>query len=117
MSEKDIKNEELAAMQEEAEEEVNVVVLTDPEGNEHYFMEEMIIPYNGKSFAVLVGIDDECCEDEECECHHHDEDDEDTCIIARIDFDENGEAVYVGPTDEEYEAVAELYDQLCEEEE
>ena len=96
MTEKDIKNEELAAMQEEAE-EVDVVVLTDEEGNESYFMEEMIIPYNGKNFAILVGIDDDCCEDEECECHHHDEeDDDDVAIIARIDFDENGEAVYVG---------------------
>lgn len=117
MSEKDIKNEELEAMQEDAE-EVNVVVLTDEQGNESYFMEEMIIPYDGKNFAVLVGIDEDCCEDEECECHHHEheEDDDDICIIARIDFDENGEAIYVGPTDEEYEAVAELYDQYCEEE-
>ena len=105
MADKDIKNEELAAMQEEAE-EVDVVVLTDEQGNESYFMEEMIIPYNGKSFAVLVAIDEYCCEDED-----------DYCIIARIDFDENGEAVYVGPTDEEYEAVAALYDQFCEEEE
>ena len=100
MADKDIKNEELEAMQEEAE-EVNVVVLTDDQGNEGYFMEEMIIPYNGKNFAVLVAIDDDCCEDEDCECHHHEED----------------EAVYVAPTDEEYEAVAELYDQYCDDEE
>ena len=114
MADKDIKNEELAAMQEEAE-EVNVVVLTDDQGNEGYFMEEMIIPYDGKNFAVLVAIDEDCCEDEECECHYHEEDD--YCIIARVDFDENGEAVYVAPTDEEYEAVAELYDQYCDDEE
>ena len=107
---------ELEAMQEEAE-EVNVVVLTDDQGNEGYFMEEMIIPYNGKNFAVLVAIDEDCCEDEDCECHHHEEDEDDYCIIARIDFDENGEAVYVAPTDEEYEAVAELYDQYCDDEE
>ena len=113
MADKDIKNEELAAMQEEAE-EVNVVVLTDDQGNEGYFMEEMIIPYNGKNFAVLVAIDEDCCEDEECECHHHEEDEDDYCIIARVDFDENGEAVYVAPTDEEYEADAELYDQYCD---
>ena len=118
MADKDIKNEELAAMQEDAE-EVQVVVLTDDNGNEAYFMEEMIIPYEGKSFAVLVSIDEDCCEDEDCDCHHHheEEDEDDYCIIARIDFDENGEAVYVAPTDEEYEAVAELYDQYCDEEE
>ena len=80
-------------------------------------MEEMIIPYNGKNFAVLVAIDEDCCEDEECACHHHEEDEDDYCIIARVDFDENGEAVYVAPTDEEYEAVAELYDQYCDDEE
>ena len=115
--EKDIKNEELEAMREDAEgEEVDVVVLTDEQGNESYFMEEMVIPYEGKSFAILVGIDDDCCEDEECDCHDH-EDENDVCIIARIDFDENGEAVYVGPTDEEYEAVAALYDEMCEDEE
>lgn len=116
MTEKDIKNEELAAMQEEAGEEVDVVVLTDEQGNESYFMEEMVIPYEGKNFAVLVSIDD-CCEDEDCDCHNHEENDEDYCIIARIDFDENGEAVYVGPTDEEYEAVSALYDDMCEDEE
>lgn len=112
MEEKDIKNEELAAMQEEAEgEEVDVVVLTDEDGNESYFMEEMVIPYNGKSYAILVALDD-CCEDEECDCHDHDHEDEDSCIIARIDFDENGEAVYVGPTDEEFEAVSAIYENM-----
>ena len=53
MADKDIKNEELQAMQEEAE-EVNVVVLTADQGNEGYFMEEMIIPYNGKKFLLLL---------------------------------------------------------------
>ena len=117
--EKDIKNEELEAMQanDEEGEEVDVVVLTDEQGNESYFMEEMVIPYEGKNFAVLVSIDDDCCEDEECDCHDHEHEEEDYCIIARIDFDENGEAVYVGPTDEEYEAVAALYDEMCAEEE
>ena len=117
--EKDIKNEELEAMQANAEEveEVDVVVRTDEQGNESYFMEEMVIPYEGKNFAVLVSIDDDCCEDEECDCHDHEHEEEDYCIIARIDFDENGEAVYVGPTDEEYEAVAALYDEMCAEEE
>ena len=42
---------------------------------------------------------------------------EDTCVIARMDFDENGEAVYTAPTDEEYEAVAAKYDEMFEDEE
>ena len=74
--EKDIRDEELAAMQAEGEEEVICVILTD----------------------------------------EHDEE-EDTCVIARMDFDENGEAVYTAPTDEEYEAVAAKYDEMFEDEE
>ena len=54
--------------------------------------------------------------DDDCDCHEHDEE-EDTCVIARMDFDENGEAVYTAPTDEEYEAVAAKYDEMFEDEE
>lgn len=110
--EKDIKNEELEAMAAEEEADEIVVVLTDEEGNESYFVEEMVLPVDGKNFAILVGVDEDCCEDEECECHHHDEEDDDNVIIARIDFDENGEPVYVGPTDEEFEKVREAYENL-----
>lgn len=111
--EKDIKNEELEAM---AEEEMdNVVVITDEEGNESYFVEEMVIPVGNKNFAILVGVDMDCCEDDECHCHDHEhgEDDEDeNVIIARVEFDEDGEPVYVGPTDEEFEAVKAEYEKL-----
>ncbi|MBQ7318008.1 MAG: DUF1292 domain-containing protein [Phascolarctobacterium sp.] len=116
--EKDIKNEELEAMAEEDMEE-SIVVLTDDEGNESYFIEEMVIPVGDKNFAILVGISADCCEDEECHCHHdHDHEEEDeNVVIARIDFDEDGEPVYVGPTDEEFEAVKVAYEKYWEEEE
>ena len=116
--EKDIKNEELEAMQANAEEgeEVDVVVLTDEQGNEHEFYQDMVITVDDKQFAVLVPMEDCCCEDDDCDCHEHDEE-EDTCVIARMDFDENGEAVYTAPTDEEYEAVAAKYDEMFEDEE
>lgn len=114
MDEKEIKN--LQAMSDEADDEVIVVTITDEEGNEMDFMQEMVIPVGDKTFAVLVGIDD-CCEDEECECHHHDEEDDENVIIARIDFDENGEAIYVAPTDEEFAAVQKAYNDLDWEEE
>ena len=118
--EKDIKNEELEAMQEE--EECAIVVLTDEQGVEHYFAEEAVIPVGDKNFAVLVGVDvEDCCEDPECHCHEHEheaeEDDEENVIIARIDFDENGEPVYVGPTDEEFEAAKKAYAEMFPEEE
>ena len=70
--EKDIKNAEFEAM---AEEEIqdSIVVLTDDEGNESYFIEEMVLPVGDKQFAILVGINEDCCEDEECHCHDHED--------------------------------------------
>lgn len=114
--EKDIQNKELEAM---ADEEMldNVVVITDEEGNESYFVEEMVIPVGDKNFAILVGINaDECgCEDEGCHCHEHEaEEEEENVIIARIEFDENGEPVYLGPTDEEFEAVKAEYEKIAD---
>ena len=41
--EKDIRDEELAAMQAEGEEEVICVILTDEQGNEHEFYQDMVI--------------------------------------------------------------------------
>ncbi len=113
--EKDIKNDEIEIMDEE--EMDNIVVITDEEGNESYFAEEMVIPIGDKNFAILVGIDaDDCCEDEECHCHDHEEgEDDENVIIARIEFDEDGEPVYVGPTDEEFEQVKAAYEQLAAE--
>ena len=50
--EKDIRDEELAAMQAEGEEEVICVVLTDEQGNEHEFYQDMVITVDDKQFAV-----------------------------------------------------------------
>ena len=58
--EKDIRDEELAAMQAEGEEEVICVVLTDEQGNEHEFYQDMVITVDDKQFAVLVPMED-CC--------------------------------------------------------
>ena len=98
---------------EELEEDL-VVVMTDEEGNEYYYREEMIIPVGEKKYAILVAIDeDECeCESEGCGC------DEDVDVfIARIDTDESGEEIYVDPTDEEFEEVRAAYEELMEDEE
>ncbi len=89
-----------------------VVVMTDEEGNEYYYREDMIVPVGDKRFAILVPLDAECeCDDEDCEC----EADETDVFIARIDTDENGEDVYVDPTDEEFEAVRQAYEELVDE--
>ena len=41
-----------------------------------------------------------------------DDEEEPDIILARIDTDENGEAEYVPPTDDEYDAVADIYDAM-----
>ena len=71
--EKDIRDEELAAMQAEGEEEVICVVLTDEQGNEHEFYQDMVITVDDKQFAVLVPMEDCCCEDDDCDFDDEDE--------------------------------------------
>ena len=92
-----------------------VVVMTDEAGNEYYYREDMIIPIGDKKFAVLVSLEDECeCEEDTCDCGCEDEVD---IFIARIDTNENGEEIYVDPTDEEFEQVRDAYENLMAEEE
>lgn len=79
------------------EDEVVVVTMTDGNGNETQFLQEMVIPVDKKDFAVLVNLDD---------------DEDDNVIIARIDFNESGDEVYTSPTDEEFEAVKEVYENM-----
>lgn len=97
-----------------------IVVMTDEEGNEYYYREELIIPVEEKRFAILVPIDAEDEEaEEDCECSDTGCGccEETDVFIARIDTDENGEEVYVDPTDEEFEQVLKAYDELMSEEE
>ena len=92
----------------EAMEEEQIVVITDDEGNELYFREEMVVPVGKKNFAILAQINLE-----DCECEDE-EDEEENVIIARIEFDENGEEVYLAPTDEEFDEVKAAYEKLME---
>lgn len=93
-----------------------VVEMTDEEGNSYYYAEQMIIPVGDDRFALLVEMSDhdhECCgghdhNHEECECGCEDGD----VIIAKIVQDENGEDIYIEPTDEEFEAVQKAYDEM-----
>ncbi|MBQ9486498.1 MAG: DUF1292 domain-containing protein [Selenomonadaceae bacterium] len=93
-----------------------VVEMQDEEGNSYYYVEQMIIPVGDQDFALLVEIPDhdhECCgghhhDHEGCECGCEDGD----VIIAKIVQDENGEDIYVEPTDEEFDAVQKAYDEM-----
>ena len=95
-----------------------VVVMTDEEGNEYYYREDMIVPVGDKRFAILVPfeVDEEGCEcgDDSCGCGCSEETD---VFIARIDVDESGEEIYVDPTDEEFEEVRKAYEELAFEDE
>lgn len=108
----DFEKEDLEDLEEDL-----VVVMTDEEGNEFYYREEMIIPVGDKKYAILVAMDveDDCeCENDGCGCGC----DEDVDVyIARIDTDESGEEIYVDPTDEEFEEVRAAYEELMEDEE
>jgi uncharacterized protein YrzB (UPF0473 family) len=112
----DIEKDDLEGMDEE-----DIVVITDEEGNEFYYREEMVIPVGDKNFAILVPLEMDEKEEEGCDCSEESDCDccggEQDAIIARIDEDENGEQVYVDPTDEEYEAVIKAYDEIMAEEE
>lgn len=97
------------------EDEDMIVVFTDDDGNEFYYREDFMVEIDDKKFAVLASLspegEDDCgCDDEDCECGG------DT-FIARIEKDENGEEIYVDPTDEEFDAVREAYEQFLDEEE
>lgn len=93
-----------------------VVVMTDQDGNEYYYREELIIPVGEERYAILVGIHDEDVhEHHSCGCGCE-EDDEDV-LVAKIVINENGEDEYIEPSEEEYIKVQEAYDALMDEEE
>ena len=98
-----------------------VVEMTDDEGNSYFYTEEMIIPVGDDKYALLVEIHDH----EDCNCDHEHKHEHDDCdcgcedgdvIIAKIVKDENGEDMYIEPTDEEFEKVQKAYEELIEEE-
>ena len=96
------------------DDEEMVVVMTDEDGNEFYYREEMIIPVSDEKYALLVGIHDGEEEGEACGCGCGCDDDEDV-LIAKIVKNEQGEEEYVDPTDEESEKVQAAYDAIMDE--
>lgn len=101
------------------DEEEMVVVMTDEEGNEFYYREEMIIPVGDEKYALLVGIhdhdDEQEHEHEHCGCGCGEGEDDEDVLIAKIVKNEQGEEEYVDPTDEEFEKVQAAYDAIMDE--
>lgn len=96
---------------EELHDEDVIVVMTNEDGDERYYREEMIIPIGDDRFAVLIALTASSEEDLE----NAEEGDEAT--IAKIVTDEDGEDIYTDPTDEEFDAVRRAYELLEDEDE
>lgn len=105
-----MRDEKDQVFQDDEEREGMVIVLTDEEGNELNYREEMIIPVDGVRYALLVGIDEDGEE-------RLDENDEEDVLLAKIITNADGEDEYVEPTDEEFNAAQAAYDALMDEEE
>ena len=112
-------NEELKNVVPEIDEEVNVVEMTDEDGNVYLYEEEMIIPIDDEKFALLVAMPYE----DEDDIEHHDHDhicdcgcEEEDVIIAKIVTNEEGEEEYIEPTEEEFEMVKQAYNEFFDEE-
>lgn len=83
------------------QEESVIVTIVGPDNSERDYVQESLIPFMGQEFAVLVSIPETEDENEELDI-----------ILARIDKTENGEIEYVPPTDDEYDAVASIYEAM-----
>ena len=89
---------------------VEVVTFTDDDGNE--FDMEIVeeFEHNGRKFAVLAEIEDDCCEDEECGCGCEHEEHECGCGCGCDCEDEGEESLYIfeivnGENGEEFIAI------------
>jgi uncharacterized protein YrzB (UPF0473 family) len=80
----------------------DIITLTDDEGNETEFMVIDGTDYNNKSYLMLVEAD--AADDEESEA-----------MLLRIDMDGDDEVLVTVDDEEEFNAVAALFEQQYEE--
>lgn len=78
-----------------------IITVTGPDGSERDYVEDVKIPFAGNEYAVLVSIPEDEADTAEPDI-----------ILAKIVADENGEAEYLPPSDEEYDAVASIYESM-----
>lgn len=98
-------------MGEKFDEEIDVIVLTDEDGQDHEFELIEILEVDDQEYAVLAPLDGEGeTEDEEVDF-------EDEAIILRVETDANGDRVFCDiESDEEWDKVAEAWESSLDEE-
>lgn len=94
---------------EELDDEDIVICMTDEDGNEFDYVQEMLLEVDGARYAFLREIVEDP-NDEGCDCGC-----EDAVIIAKVIAGDDGEDEYIEPTDEEFDRVQEAYDAIAEE--
>lgn len=82
-----------------------LITLIDEEGKEHEFEVEAILDFEDEKYAVLLPMDEAYANSNEA-------------IIMKFGQDEDGEEVLFDvESDEEWNRIAEVYDEIIEEEE
>lgn len=106
-------NKDMQELEEVHEHDEAIVVMTDEEGNESYFVEDVVIPIGKETFVLLVSITEE--EFESGEMSDQDDDSKNVFVAkTKIEIDENGneETIYVDPSEEEFQAFQIAYEAL-----
>ena len=81
----------------------DLITLVDEEGKEHEFEVEAILDVEDSKYAVLIPMDEEYADSNEA-------------VIMRFGLDEDGEEVlYDIESDEEWNKVADAYDDIVDE--
>ena len=102
--EKDIKDEELEAMQDIEEEDWEVIAMADENGNESQFVVEMYIELEGKTYAIMHKLTEE-----------NEIDDEDGVYAFRAEFEDEELTKLEEIDDEEIAMVGQKYEEICKE--
>ena len=93
-------------MSEELMDEFELITITSEDGTEEFFAEADSVEYEGKTFILLVPVTEEGELREEADP-----------ILARIEEEEDGEEIFVSPTEAEFDAVIAEFEKASAEEE
>lgn len=92
-------------MSEELMDEFELITITSEDGTEEFFAEADSVEYEGKTFILLVPVTEEGELREEADP-----------ILARVE-EEDGEEIFVSPTEAEFDTVIAEFEKASAEEE